>query len=90
MRNYFFVGPNKQLKSGMSIKVWKIETRSCRVQVWWGRARLDESRRRVRSKGRLTTKWWDFPTPSAAEDQMWLRIRSKILGGYKRNPRRRP
>ena len=45
MRKYFFVGPNKRLKSGMSIKVWKIERRNRRVQVWWGRARLDESRR---------------------------------------------
>lgn len=88
MRKYFFVGPNKRLKSGMSIKVWKIERRNRRVQVWWGRARLDVSRRRVRSKGKLTTKWWDFPNYSAAEDQMWTRIRSKVRGGYKRNPRR--
>ena len=67
MRKYFFVGPNKRLKSGMSIKVWKIEIRNRRVQVWWGRARLDLSRRRMRSKGKLTTKWWDFSTSSARQ-----------------------
>jgi hypothetical protein len=89
VRKYFFVGPNKRLKGGMSIKVWKIERRNLRLQVWWGRARLDESRRRVRSKGTLTTKWWDFPTVLAAEIDMRRRIQSKILSGYKRNPRRR-
>lgn len=89
MRKHFFVGPNKQLKSGMSIKVWKIERRDRRVQVWWGRARLDQSKRRVRSKGTLTTRWWDFSTSSVVEDQMWLRIHSKVLTGYKRNLRRR-
>lgn len=89
MRKHFFVGPNKQLKSGMSIKVWKIERRDRRVQVWWGRARLDQSKRRVRSKGTLTTRWWDFSTSSVVEDQMWRRIHSKVLTGYKRNLRRR-
>jgi hypothetical protein len=89
MRKYFFVGPNKQLKSGLSFKVWKIERRNRRIQVWWGRGRFDESRRRVRSKGILTTRWWDLPTTSAAKDEMQQRIRSKVRSGYKRNPRRR-
>lgn len=89
MRKYFFVGPNKRVKSGLSIKVWKIERRACRVQVWWGRARLDESRRRVRRKGKLTTAWWDFPSPASAEEALQRRIHSKVREGYKRNPRRR-
>jgi predicted DNA-binding WGR domain protein len=89
MKKYFFVAPNRQVKSGMSIKVWKIERRGTRLQVWWGRAWVDTSRRRVRPKGTLTTKFWDFPSEIAATNALRRRIDSKLRSGYKRNPRRR-
>jgi hypothetical protein len=41
MMIFFYVGPNKHLKSGFSIKFWKIERKGRTVTASWGPAQVD-------------------------------------------------
>jgi hypothetical protein len=46
MKIFFYVGPNKDLKSGFSIKFWKIERKGSTVTASWGPAQVDRRKRR--------------------------------------------
>jgi hypothetical protein len=60
MRIYFYIGPNKELKSGFSIKFWKIVRKGRRVTVKWGPAMVDVRKRKV-VKARWTQgRDWTF------------------------------
>jgi hypothetical protein len=89
MRKFFFVGKNNVNKSGISIKIWKIERHGRTVQVWWGPARVDLQQRRVRRRNFLLTKVWRFSTAELAEDALRRKIKEKEREGYERSPRRR-
>ena len=85
MKIFYFMGRNKQTKSGVSWKTWKIERKGRRVCVWWGAVSVIQ--RQVAPTGKLQTKCWRFPSASAAVAFEAARIRSKLAGGYERKPK---
>ena len=60
MKIYFYIGPNKQLKSGFSIEFWKIGRKGRTVIVKWGPAMVDIKQRKV-----LKASWTQVGFPRA-------------------------
>lgn len=89
MRIYFYFRRNADLKSGLSMKIWKIERRGRAVSVWWGRAVLDKKERRPKAAAKLMTKTWRFRTEALARADLRRRIKEQLAQGYERSPRRR-
>ena len=90
MKIYFYIGPNKQLKSGFSIKFWKIARRGRTVIVKWGPAMVDIKRRKVLRASWTQARDWTLPSESKAKADVKRRIDGQLAQGYHRVPRRRP
>lgn len=85
MKVLFFMGLNPRNKSGVSWKIWKIERRGRRLQVWWGPA-LVKARCPVPA-ATLQTKAWTYRTVAQSLVDEHRRIREKLAKGYARMPR---
>ena len=87
MKVFFFMGRNRQTRSGVSWKVWKISRQGRCVTRYWGPARLD-GRRVVHGSyiQSCTCKFVNEVEAAAFEQRL---IASKIKKGYERKPRRR-
>ena len=85
MKVFYFMGRNKQNKSGVSWKLWKIERKGREVSVWWGAVAV--IKRRIVPTGRLQTKCWRFTSEPAALAFEAARIHSKEASGYQRKPK---
>jgi hypothetical protein len=88
MKKFFYIGPNKELRSGFSIKFWKIERKGKTVTAYWGPAQLDHLKRRV-----LVASWtqscsWIFNSTTQAKLDLERRIDSQLRHGYYRLRRR--
>jgi hypothetical protein len=89
MKIFFYVGPNKDLKSGFSIKFWKIERKGSTVTASWGPAQVDRRKRRV-VKASWTRKCkWILPSVERARSEMARRVKKQETQGYYRIRRRR-
>jgi hypothetical protein len=89
MRIFFYVGPNKLLKSGFSIKFWKIERKGRTVRAMWGAAKVDHKRRTVPRASCTNGKEWRLPSAELARTDMDRRVKEQLLQGYYRIRRRR-
>jgi hypothetical protein len=89
MRIYFYIGPNKELKSGFSIKFWKIARKGRRVTAKWGPATVDLKKRKVVKASWTQGRDWTLASESEAKAQMKRRIDEQLAQGYHRVPRRR-
>jgi hypothetical protein len=89
MRIYYYFGPNRQLKSGFSMKVWKITRRGRTIYAEWGPAILDKKKRRAVVTAKLRKQKWSHATKVEAKQDLKDRIEAKIAKGYDRSPRRR-
>ena len=87
MKAFFYMGHNRNNKSGVSWKMWKIERRGREVTVWWGPAVI--VRRRPTPAYILQTKTWRFRNEDRAKEAEQERIREKLNKGYQRMVRRR-
>jgi hypothetical protein len=82
MRKFFYIGPNRRLKSGFSINFWKIETRGRTVTACWGPAGLDHIRRRVLTASWTQTKSWTFESKKLAKADLSRRITEPTIRDY--------
>jgi len=89
MRIYFYIGPNKKLKSGFSIKFWRIARKGSRVAAKWGPAMVDLKQRKVVKASWTQGRDWIFASESEAKAQVKRRIDEQLAQGYHRVPRRR-
>ena len=85
MKTFFYTGTNLNNRSGVSWKLWKIETKKRTVTAWWGAAEVVN--RRVVPKGALQTKKWTFPSERQARENEAARIEEKLREGYESTPR---
>jgi hypothetical protein len=86
MKQFFYMGPNRQNVSGVSWKLWKIERKRNVLTVWFGPARL--VKRRPVAASSLQKRKWRFGSESRAKLAEQRRIDAKLDKGYKRMPRR--
>ena len=89
MRIYFYIGPNNNLKSGFSIKFWKIARKGRKVTAKWGPAMVDVRRRKVVKASWTQSKEWLLSSESEAKAELKRRIDEQLAQGYHRMPRRR-
>jgi len=89
MKIYFYIGPNKQLKSGFSIKFWKITRKGRTVIVRWGPAMVDIKRRKVLRASWTQARDWTLSSESEAKADVKRRINEQVAQGYYRLPRRK-
>lgn len=89
MRIYYYFKLNRKLKSGISMKIWKITRRGRTVYAEWGAAILDKKTRRAKPTAKLRKQKWTHATEAKAELFLKRRIYSKEFRGYERSPRRR-
>jgi predicted DNA-binding WGR domain protein len=82
MKTFSFMGPNPKVNSGVSWKLWRIERKGRTVTASWGRATVE--RRRLKTKGKLQNKSWNFRTEAQAIECEAEKIAEKLRGGYKR------
>ena len=87
MKIFFFFRRNSKNKSGISLKIWKIERRARRVTVWWGGAVM-KHRRPVPSRTLQVKRWRLHSELEAIEDEK-RRIREQLAQGYERRPSKR-
>jgi predicted DNA-binding WGR domain protein len=87
MKVFFYIRLNRRNKCGFSRKMWKIERRGRRVQVWWGRTELVGYK--PAPLGDLATQHWIFRTEAKAIQEEQARIAAQLSQGYQRNPRSR-
>lgn len=69
MKIFFYIGPNKELKSGFSIKFWKIERQGRKVTVHFGPAKLDHIARKVITASWTRSRSWILPSERLAPGQ---------------------
>ncbi len=81
MQVFYYFGPNPELQSGHSWKIWKINRSGVSLTVWWGAATIKN--RRPQPVGKLQTKTWQFSTVEEAKIDQKSRIREKTNKGYK-------
>jgi hypothetical protein len=89
MRIYYYFGLNRKLKSGISMKIWKITRPGRTVYAEWGAAISDKKTRRAKPTAKLRKQKWSHPTEAKAELFLKRRIASKLYRGYEPAPRRR-
>jgi hypothetical protein len=90
MRIYYFFGSNRALKSGYSMKLWKIERCGNTLRAGWASARIIKRRRKAMPARKVQWVDWSFSTKAEAKAEMWKRIDEKLAEGYERAPRRKP
>jgi hypothetical protein len=79
------MGRNSRVKSGVSWKIWKIQTNGRVVATWWGPAEIKD--RKVVAQ-RLQTNKRVFHSIEEAKSHEKRRIESKLRKGYERRPRK--
>lgn len=87
MRTLYFMGPNPENVSGKSFKMWRVARRGRTIQIWWGRATVDKSRRVVPAQ-ELQSKTWTCRSEAAAISDVENRVSEKIREGYSPEKRR--
>jgi hypothetical protein len=87
---YYFFGLNPILKSGYSMKLWKIERCGRAVHVGWASAKLLKRKRKAIPARQVQWVKWSFSSKAEAKAQVSKRIRAKLAEGYERAPRRKP
>jgi hypothetical protein len=85
---FFYIGPNKKLKSGFSIKFWKIERHGRDVTVHFGPAKLDHIARKVITANWMRSCSWTLPSEQLAQAEVERRVNAQLAQGYHRVPRR--
>jgi hypothetical protein len=86
---FFYIGPNKELKSGFSIKFWKIERQGRKVTVHFGPAKLDHIARKIITASWTRSRSWTLPSERLAKAELERRVNEQLAQGYHRVPRRR-
>lgn len=89
MRVYYFFGRNATLKSGFSMKLWKIERRGHKLYAAWGAAKISRRKRKAFPAQKLLSGAWAYSSKAEAKIEMWKRINSKLAKGYERAPRKK-
>jgi predicted DNA-binding WGR domain protein len=89
VRVYYFFGSNPALKSGFSMKLWKIERRGTKLYAAWGSAKISRRKRKAFPAQKLCSGTWLFRSKADAKKKMWKRINEKLAKGYERAPRKR-
>lgn len=87
MKTFFYMGRNRRNVSGVSWKIWKIESAGRSVTTWWGPAHIHK--RRPVPVGTLQSKTVRFSSATAAAEYETARIKNKRSKGYERRPRSR-
>jgi hypothetical protein len=90
MRIFYFFGANRALKSGYSMKLWKIERSGNKVRAGWASARIIKWKRKAVPARKVQWVQWSFSSKAEAKAEMSKRIEEKLAEGYERSPRRKP
>lgn len=87
MKTFYYLGPNKNNKSRVSWKMWKIEQKERHVTVWWGPATIVG--RKITPTSTLQTRSWKYSSEDKAKADEKRRIEEKLSGGYKKQLHRK-
>jgi hypothetical protein len=89
VRIYYFFGRNRALKSGFSMKLWKIERQGKKLRVGWASAKIIKRKRKAKPARKVQWVSWSFASKDEAKAELRKRIREKETEGYERAPRRK-